>query len=355
MSSQSPGLLPSLLTRHTLSVGLQLGSRQASVGVVKWVAAPAAPAAPTAPTAVLTAPDTNSRSVLTSLVQAVEAGQADRGTVLKLLLEQDLAWDRTVVGGQVGPLTPSVIFLLHVLIFPYPLYHLLQVSELLTKAEGPVVRGVGQMLLTSLEGEGKVGERVASGGLLTRLVAHPAVQSDLAWRGRLLQGLASCSLLQGVQGVAPLTRQGQQGLRDSLARGLDSRNKSLEDSVTLTLGLVSWIRARLQEQGVKLIRKQEAQEEQEQEAAGAMVVIQELEERWGKEKSKEVGVFLQLYCHMWLQLFMQPELAKEVPTPAPALPTPTSYLLLLQPIPATPGAIRAETCVHPMEGGCQGG
>merc|ERR550534_2449637 len=44
-----------------------------------------------------------------------------------------------------------------------------------------------------------------------------------------------------------------------------------------------------------------------------MDVVQELEKQWkGKEKDKEAGVLLLLYSHMWLQIFLQPDLAVEV-------------------------------------------
>merc|ERR1712223_1261856 len=44
-----------------------------------------------------------------------------------------------------------------------------------------------------------------------------------------------------------------------------------------------------------------------------MDVVLELEQQWkGKEKDKEAGVLLLLYSHMWLQIFLQPDLAVEV-------------------------------------------
>merc|ERR1719431_2043151 len=41
-------------------------------------------------------------------------------------------------------------------------------------------------------------------------------------------------------------------------------------------------------------------------------VLDKLEKKWNKSKEKEAGVFLFLYCQMWLQAFSQPELATEV-------------------------------------------
>ena len=51
-------------------------------------------------------------------------------------------------------------------------------------------------------------------------------------------------------------------------------------------------------------------------------VVRALEGRWAMEKDKEAGVFLLLHCHMWLQLFLQPDLATEVlEEPVPQLVT----------------------------------
>ena len=258
VSKHSPAELPGLLTRHALSVGLQLASKQASVALTK--------------------------EVMAGLVAAVEADKADRLAVIKQLVGQDVAWDKTVLGGQV--------------------------QDLLAKADSCAVQEVGGLFLTCLEAEGKVAERVHSGSQLVRIVGHPAVQGELEWRGRVLQGLASVSLLQGVEGVAKLTRLGVEGLRDTLGRGLDTRNRSLEDNVSVTLTIVSWIRGQLEKPGVSLLKA--VTPEQEEVAGSTMLVIRDLEKRWGKTKNKEVGVFLHLHCHMWLQCFLQPELAREV-------------------------------------------
>merc|ERR1719454_1578960 len=44
-----------------------------------------------------------------------------------------------------------------------------------------------------------------------------------------------------------------------------------------------------------------------------MEVVIELEKQWkGEEKDKEAGVLLLLHSHMWLQIFLQPDLAVEV-------------------------------------------
>ena len=193
-ASRSPGWP----ARAPCSVGLQLAARQAGQPLA--------------------------RQVMALLVAAVKDGKADRLAVVKLLLEQDLAWDKGALGGPV--------------------------SELLAGCEdGAVVKEAGRLLLAGLEGEkAKVAERVHCGGQLARLVGHPAVQADLAWRARLLQGLAGVSLLQGLPGLAKISRQGAEGLRDALVRVPDNRNRTLEDGVTLALGLVTWLHGWLAEE-----------------------------------------------------------------------------------------------------------
>ena len=186
-----------------------------------------------------------------------------------------------------------------------------QVGELMGKANVETVKEVGELFLKCLKGEGKLPERTHSASQLVKLVGHPAVQGDLAWRGRALQGIASVSLLQGVQDVAKLNRQGWEGLRDCLTRALDSRNRTLEDSINLTLALVTWIREQLEQVSVSLLKT--VTPEQETMGSSTMEVVMELEKQWkGKEKDKEAGVLLLLHSHMWLQIFLQPDLAVEV-------------------------------------------
>ena len=252
------GQLPPLLTRHALSVGQQIEARQGSAGLAK--------------------------EVLGLLVAAVEEGTADRAEVVRLLLAQDVTWDKTPLGGQV--------------------------AELVGKAEAATVREVGELYLAAVVGEGKPVERAYCGGQLARLVGHPTVQADLAWRGKVLQALAAVGLLQGVEGVGRLTRQGQEGLRDTIVRALDSRNKNLEDSVTISLSLVTWMRDQLAKDSVALMRPITA--EQEGVAGRTMEVVGQLEARWAGGKDKEAGVLLLLHCHMWIQLFIQSDLAVEV-------------------------------------------
>ena len=70
------GQLPALMSRHALSVGLQLAGRQASASLPK--------------------------EVLAILVKGVEAGEVERAQIIKMLLAQDINWDKTALGGQVA-------------------------------------------------------------------------------------------------------------------------------------------------------------------------------------------------------------------------------------------------------------
>merc|ERR1719239_757040 len=90
-----------------------------------------------------------------------------------------------------------------------------------------------------------------------------------------------------------------------------SGNRTLEDSINLTLALVTWIREQLEQTSVSLLKT--VTPEQETMGSSTMEVVVELEKQWkGKEKDKEAGVLLLLHSHMWLQIFLQPDLAVEV-------------------------------------------
>merc|ERR1719239_642591 len=90
-----------------------------------------------------------------------------------------------------------------------------------------------------------------------------------------------------------------------------SGNRTLEDSINLTLALVTWIREQLEQASVSLLKT--VTPEQETMGSSTMEVVVELEKQWkGKEKDKEAGVLLLLHSHMWLQIFLQPDLAVEV-------------------------------------------
>ena len=65
-----------------------------------------------------------------------------------------------------------------------------------------------------------------------------AVQEDLIYREDLLQKLASVSVINGVEGVGSLNSNGRDQMKDVLFRALDSRNKSLENSVVLLVSVV---------------------------------------------------------------------------------------------------------------------
>jgi len=257
---QKVSLVPDLLTRHVLSVGQQLASRQASVKMVK--------------------------QVMASLVAEADTGSLDRKNLIKKFLDLDLCWDKLSCGPVVG--------------------------QLLGKADGDTVREVGEMFLSTLVGDGKVMERVYSGNQLVKLVGHPAVQTDILWRGKVLKSLAGVSVLVGVEGIESLTSSGKDQLKDVMFRALDTRNKSLEDSVTILQELVNHVQSQvLKGDGRPAKTVSEGHESLVKEAE---VNIKKLEEGWEKDKNKQVGVFLFLYYQIWLQTFSQPDLAVEVLT-----------------------------------------
>jgi hypothetical protein len=68
------------------------------------------------------------------------------------------------------------------------------------------------------------------------------MQGELEWRGEMLEALASLIV---VGGVVVLNSSGRDQMIDVLFRALDSRNKNLEDSVVLLVGLVKYIREQL--------------------------------------------------------------------------------------------------------------
>jgi len=112
-----------------------------------------------------------------------------------------------------------------------------------------------------------------------------------------------------VEGVVSLNSNGRDQMKDVLFRALDSRNKSLENSVVLLVSVVKYIREQLNKNAsrIKCLNS-----EQEAMAKSSVKVIDELGKKWDNSKEKEAGVFLFLYCQMWLQAFSQPDLATEV-------------------------------------------
>ena len=107
--------------------------------------------------------------------------------------------------------------------------------------EMETMKEVVKVYMTNLKGEGKM---VHSASMLVKLVGLPVMQGELEWNGEMLEALASLSVVGGVLGV----------LNSS---GRDQKK--------------------------------------------ALGVIDKLEKRWGKGKGEEAGVFLFLYCQMWLQ------------------------------------------------------
>ena len=250
-------LLQDMLTTHTLNVGVQLANKQGSVKLVK--------------------------DVLNMVVAGVEMGKLDRSEMVKKFMDIDLCWDKLPVGGTV--------------------------SQLLSKAEADTVKEVGKVYVENMLGDGKIVERVHSANMIIKIVGLPAVQEDLAYRGQLLQNLASVGVLSGVVGVGALNSNGREQMKDVLFRGLDSRNKSLESSVVLLVSIVKYVREQLSK---KVMRMKPLNAGQEAVSKASEKVLDKLEKKWNKNKEKEAGVFLFLYCQMWLQVFSQPELATEV-------------------------------------------
>jgi len=79
--------------------------------------------------------------------------------------------------------------------------------------------------------------------------------------------------------------------------------------VVLLVSLIKYIKGQLSRE---VNRMKPLSAEQSTVSSQSMGVIEKLEKKWGKSKGKEAGVFLFLYCQMWLQAFTQPGLATEV-------------------------------------------
>ena len=154
------------------------------------------------------------------------------------------------------------------------------------------MKEVAKVYMTNLKREGKMVERVHSASMLVKLVGLSVMQGELEWRGEMLEALASVSVVGGVLGVGVLNSSGRDQMKDVLFRALDSRNKNLEDSVALLVGLVKYIREQLNKAATRV---KALDDEQDAVAKKALGVIDKLEKKWGKGKGKEVGVFLLLY------------------------------------------------------------
>ena len=258
---EGPNLLLDVLSRHTLGLGVQLAGRKASGTVV--------------------------RGVMARLVTGSEAGQLDKQALATKLLTADLCWD--AVPGMSGT-----------------------VLQLLTGADPPVVQAVAAVYRTNLCGELTLRERLHCAAQLARLGALPRMKAELDWRADILHCLASLGLLTAVPNIAPLNSAGRDQMKDVLFRALDTRSKSLRDSLTLQLGLVRHIQEAL---AAGATRVKPLSEDQEAVLQRAGETIKSLAEVSGRDGAAGAGeVFLLLYCQLWLQMLSQPDLAGDLLT-----------------------------------------
>ena len=276
--------LPDLLTTHTLTVGSQLAAKKTGVAVVKDV-----------------------------FSKIVESESIDKLSIIKKLLDVDLCWDKLPLGGTI--------------------------STLLSSSSAEVVKAVAAKYVKPMLEDGKLVDRVHAASMLIKMVGLSCMQEDLDWRQEILQQLCSVSILQGVSGVASLNSNGRDQMKDVLYRGLDSRNKSLHDSVTLLLGIFRYVtelnlilfflmfdeifvslfilinfRFVEKKKGDGATSIKQFSEEQMNIANAALKRIDTLDKKYKKSKNNEAGVFLFLYGQMWLQMFLQPELGVDVLT-----------------------------------------
>ena len=247
-------LIPELLTTHTLTIGTKLAVKQASVGVVKEV-----------------------------FEKLSASASVDKLDLVTRLLEVDLCWDKLPLGGTV--------------------------FSLLASASPETVKAAAETFVKTMLGDGRIFERAHSAGTLTRLVGLPRMQGELAWRQEILHHLASVSLLAGVKGVAALNSGGRDQMKDVLYRGLDSRNKSLSDSITLLVSVVNFIE---EQRGEGATSTKQLSDDHLEVANKALGRIRKLDKTFKSTSNNEAGVFLYLFCHMWLQMFLQPELGADV-------------------------------------------
>jgi len=248
--------LPDLLTTHTLTVGSQLAAKKTGVAVVKDV-----------------------------FSKIVESESIDKLSIIKKLLDVDLCWDKLPLGGTI--------------------------STLLSSSSAEVVKAVAAKYVKPMLEDGKLVDRVHAASMLIKMVGLSCMQEDLDWRQEILQQLCSVSILQGVSGVASLNSNGRDQMKDVLYRGLDSRNKSLHDSVTLLLGIFRFVEKKKGDGATSI---KQFSEEQMNIANAALKRIDTLDKKYKKSKNNEAGVFLFLYGQMWLQMFLQPELGVDVLT-----------------------------------------
>ena len=129
-------------------------------------------------------------------------------------------------------------------------------------------------------------ERAHSSSMLVKMLGLVSVQDDLEWRQDVLHHLASVSLLSGVSGVQSFNSSGRDQMRDVLFRGLDNRNKSLADSVTLLVSTVKYISSQ-QQSGAEVIKTFTSEQEKTFKAALGRILKME---KWEKSQDNVEGV-----------------------------------------------------------------
>ena len=151
------------------------------------------------------------------------------------------------------------------------------------------VKEVAKIYIRVMREEEKMVERAHSSSMLVKMLGLVSVQDDLEWRQDVLHHLASVSLLSGVSGVQSFNSSGRDQMRDVLFRGLDNRNKSLADSVTLLVSTVKYISSQ-QQSGAEVIKTFTS--EQEKTFKSALGRIVKMEKKWEKSQDNEEGVFI---------------------------------------------------------------
>lgn len=254
LSKRSVEQIPDLLTIHTLTVGSQLLVKNNSSQVVK--------------------------DVFKSIAEAGD--KVDRLSIIKRMLEVDLCWDK-MPGNTI--------------------------TNLLSTSSPDTVKIVAEKYILKMLEDGKLAERVHCAAMLVKIVGLSSLQADLDWRLGILRHLSSVSILTGVSGVAAFNSNGRDQMKDVLFRALDTRNKCLDDSVTLLNGIVKYIQEQIKA-GANPVKT--LTEEQSKVSSKAQETIAQLEKKYKKTKSNEAGVFVFLYCQMTLQMFLQPDLGVDV-------------------------------------------
>ena len=245
------------LTRHVLTLAAQLAVKQTAGEIVK--------------------------EVFTNLTSACERKEIDKLDLVTKLLEVDVCWDKLPLG--------NVIF------------------KILSISDKETVKEVGKVYMRVLSEGEKITERVHSSGMLIKMLGLVCVQDDLEWRQEVLNLLASVSVLSGVDGITAFNSSGREQMKDVLFRGLDTRNKTLSDSVKILVTTVKFI-SQQQKTGAQFVKTFTT--DQEKVFSAALARILKMEKKWLKSSNNEEGVFMFLYCQMLLQMFVQPDMAVDV-------------------------------------------